>query len=342
MPFGGDYLAFWSAAHLVLAGRLAEVYDAAAIEAVQQALFDHRLPRLNLSFLNPPVALLLFVPFGLLPYGASVVAFLGLSFLGYWQTLRRWLPQGWARLPVLVFPGAWIPVFYGQNGLVSAALLAGGAFHLGRRPVLAGILFGCLAYKPQLGLAVPVLLIAGGHRRALAAMAATGSGLVLLSALLFGPESWVAWLDRSAATRQALEGGAAGFERIVSTFSLLRMAGAGAWAAGLAQALVAATALLLLVRAVRRQPDAGAQGALLVACTPLVSPYLLDYDLAMLAMPLGWLVVQGLRSGFRPGEKLLLLLLFVMPMHGVQLAAASGVQFIPLLLIALFALVLSR
>jgi len=49
----------------------------------------------------------------------------------------------------------------------SPPLLLGTALvMLVERPILAGVLIGCLAYKPQFGLLIPLVLIAGSHWRA--------------------------------------------------------------------------------------------------------------------------------------------------------------------------------
>ena len=64
---------------------------------------------------------------------------------------------------------------HGQTGFLTAALLTGGVLCLERREALAGILFGLLAYKPQFGLLIPLVLVAGGYWRAIAAAGATSS-----------------------------------------------------------------------------------------------------------------------------------------------------------------------
>ena len=62
-----------------------------------------------------------------------------------------------------------VNVGHGQNGFLTAALLGGALHWLDRRPWLAGVLIGCLAYKPQFGVLIPVALLAGRpmehHRR---------------------------------------------------------------------------------------------------------------------------------------------------------------------------------
>ena len=54
------------------------------------------------------------------------------------------------------------------------------------RPVLAWILFGLLAYKPQFGLMIPLVLVATGRWRTCAAAAATVAALAAVTTLAFG------------------------------------------------------------------------------------------------------------------------------------------------------------
>ena len=60
-------------------------------------------------------------------------------------------------------PAVFINAVGGQNGTWTAALFGGGLSLLERRPLLAGGLLGLLSYKLQLGLLIPVALLAGRH-----------------------------------------------------------------------------------------------------------------------------------------------------------------------------------
>jgi alpha-1,2-mannosyltransferase len=74
----------------------------------------------------------------------------------------------------------------------------------------------------------------------------------------------------------------------------------------------------------------------------LASPFLLDYDLMLLAIPLAWMAREGLRTGFRPWEKLTLLAAFVLPIASRSIASSLGLPLAPLAVGALFVLVLRR
>src|SRR5437867_9205667 len=63
-----DFLAFWAAGKMVIAGNSAAVYDIAAHKAVQQAAVSSVG---NFPFPYPPPFALLAVPFALLPLGLA-------------------------------------------------------------------------------------------------------------------------------------------------------------------------------------------------------------------------------------------------------------------------------
>ena len=120
-----------------------------------------------------------------------------------------------------------INIGHGQNGFLTAALLGGALVQLDRRPLVAGILFGLLAYKPQFGLMIPIVLVASGRWRTFAAAAATVAVLALATTLAFGPHVWQAFLDSTRFTRLvALEQGDTGWYKIQSLFAWARMWGA--------------------------------------------------------------------------------------------------------------------
>ena len=71
-PTDRDFLSFWSAGRLALAGVPAEAYDREALRAVQAGAAT--LSRGELPFPYPPAFLLLVAPFALLPFPAAMAA----------------------------------------------------------------------------------------------------------------------------------------------------------------------------------------------------------------------------------------------------------------------------
>jgi len=74
-----------------------------------------------------------------------------------------------------------------------AALYIAAFRWLNTRTVLSGIFFGLCAVKPQLGVLVPFLLLAGRHYRVFASACITLLVLVALSLALYGTGTWAAY-----------------------------------------------------------------------------------------------------------------------------------------------------
>ena len=72
------------------------------------------------------------------------------------------------------------------------------------------------------------------------------------------------------------------------------------------------------------------------ATVPMVSPYLFDYDLAVVVLPIGALLIDGFRNGWMPGMRAILLLAWFAPAIAPKLAEFTSVQIMPLAGIALF------
>ena len=80
----------------------------------------------------------------------------------------------------------------------------------------------------------------------------------------------------------------------------------------------------------------------MVAAALFASPFLLDYDLTLLAIPLAWSAREASRAGFAPGEKSVLALAFVLPLLSRLTAGALGLPLAPLTIAAVFYFVLKR
>lgn len=340
LPIWGDFTCYFTASWLSLRGAAAFAYDAAVMRGAQVEVLggDYGF----LPFFYPPLWLLLCLPLALVPYAAAHAAFIGGTALACWRAVRALYPERWAVLPLLAFPAFWSNTVSGQNGFLSTALLAGATLNLDKRPFLAGVFFGLLAYKPQLGLAVPLALAVTGRWRVFAAATATVLGLAAAATLAFGTGIWRAWLGSAAAGLPWMAGGAVDFERFVSWFGAVRFAGGGVGSAYAVQAVVAVGAAALLVASLRRSPGARAEGALIVACTPLLTHYTLDYDQAILVLPMAWLMAEARRGGFLPWERLGLGVAFLMPMVSGGLVSATGLHLVPLATTAIFLLVVQR
>jgi alpha-1,2-mannosyltransferase len=339
-PLGTDYASFWTASQLALAGHPLQVYDIAAHHAAQTRLFGRDVG--YAAFFYPPIYLLICLPLALLPYFASLAVWLGVTGLAYWRVVRAWLGERFGALAIFAFPAVLVNIGHGQNGFLTTALFGGGALMLDRRPLVAGVLFGCMVYKPQLGLVIPLALIAAGRWKTIAAAVATVVVLAGLSAALFGLDAWRGFLAVSPVAKAALEQDLVGYAKMQSTFAAVRLLHGGPGLAYALQIVVALAACAGLVLLQRRAFRGGAEGPAMVTAALLVSPFLLDYDLLLLAIPLAWMAREGLRTGFRSWEKLVMVLAFVLPLMSRSVASTVGLPLAPLVIGALLVLVLRR
>ena len=162
----GDFVSFWTAGELVLEGHAADAYNEVPHFFKQVALHGDPDTWAYLAFFYPPYFLLLCAGFALLPYLAAVGLWLVTTCTAYAAALRALVPKDlrdreavWVLF--LGYPAVLVNAGFGQNGFLSTALLGGAAVWLDRRPALAGICLGCLSYKPQLGIVVPLALASG-------------------------------------------------------------------------------------------------------------------------------------------------------------------------------------
>jgi len=339
-PLGTDFTSFWTASKLALGGSPASAYDVAAHHAQQTAIFGRDTG--YAAFFYPPIFLLVCLPLAALPYLASLAAWLTATGALYWRMVRAWLGGAFGAMPILAFPAVLSNIGHGQNGFLSAALFGAGALWLQRRPVLAGVCLGALAYKPHLGIMIPIALAIAGRWKTFAAAAVTVLTLAAVSYGLFGPESWRGFLADSSLARSTLEQGLVGDAKMQSAFAAVRLWGGGLVLAYGLQAMVAVLAAAGLFWLQRRAPNSGAEGPAMIVAALIASPFLLDYDLIILAAPLAWMLREGASKGFLSWEKTILLAAFVLPAVSRTLATEARLPLAPFVLAGVFVAILRR
>jgi hypothetical protein len=337
---GTDFTSFYAASVLALKGQALDVYSTAAHGAAQTAIFGRDIG--YAAFFYPPIYLLLCLPLGLVPYMASLALWQASTLIVYWRVARQFGGSRLGALPLFAFPAVMLNIGHGQNAFLSAGLFGAGILWLDRRPVLAGMMFGALAYKPHLGLVIPLVLILMGRWTAFAAAGATVLALVGLSAALFGVDAWFGFLTMSKLATATLQHGLVEPEKMQSAYAAIRVLGGSSSLAFGVQAVVTLGVMAALVWSVRQKPTTMAAGVLMVMAALMASPFLLDYDLVLLALPMAWLFREAMRTGFRPYEKIVLLASFVLPLVARTLAQSAGLPIGPLVILALFAVVARR
>jgi alpha-1,2-mannosyltransferase len=339
-PQGTDFSSFWTAGRMALDGQAPQAYDWTAHFAVQRK--THGI-EMYFPWSYPPTFLLVTAGLAMLPYVPALLVWQTITLLAAVAVLWTILPSRRALFLGLAFPAVLICLGHGQTGFLIAALLAGGVVALPRSQVLAGVLFGLVAVKPQFGVLLPFVLAAGGYWRAIAAAAATVTAVVTATLLIWDWPVWQAFFQSVHLTRALVfEAGDTGFEKFQSAFAWVRLWGGPAALAYGAQALVASGVLAACCWVWRGEADLRLKGAALLTGTLLFSPYTLDYDLAVFGMAIALFAAHGLEAGFQPWDRTVLAAGWFMPVLARSIAKWLYLPVGFLVLLAVFALIVER
>ena len=338
--FGRDFASFWTASQLALADRITEIFDAEAFHLALAEITGRRAITLS-PFPYPPHALVFFLPLALLPYvWAFATWMIGLWVLYALVAARGGANNAYRALALLIAPSTVLTVTMGQNGFLSAILFVGGMNLLWRAPIWAGVLFGLLTFKPQLGLLIPVALLAGCHWRAVASASATAVVLLGGSLIVLGAETWELYLSTTVPFQRFImeQWTGALTQMVPSPFMAARLLDLGVPLGYAMQALSLLVAAAGVAWAFRGRVEQELQTATLLVATFLATPYIFNYDMTLLSVAIIYLVQHGLDRGFVPGERWLLGFAWLLPLLMMFLHAIFPVA--PFVLAALFAVTL--
>ena len=278
----GDFFALWSYGRILTAHPAAELYDPVLLKARQVAL--GMAASGSNPFPYPPSFLPVVWPLGGFSYDTAFAGFMAVTVGLYALVVAA---SGRPRVPLallaVILPTSTVTLIAGQAGFLTGALLLGGMALLPARQIAGGVLLGLLACKPQLGLLVPVALIAARQWRALAAAVVTVLLTALATSAAFGWHIWADWVPY-------LPDYAAQFERetgdllpIMPTLTAnLRMLGVAPPATRLAQAAAAGLAALWVWRAYRGRGPTPSGLLVLATATLLATPHAFIYDMPAL------------------------------------------------------------
>ena len=305
--FGLDFVAFYRAGTLVRDGNYRQLYDLKST-----ADFDRELvARENLSlgntiglFYNPPFFALAFWPLAGLGYFQALFAWSAFGMVCYLAAVclvARMIGSGdwrnWGLGPAVMcvsMPFV-LTVFHAQNTFLSLLLMAivVTAWRSGRA-FWAGLAAGVLFYKPQLAAVIVAALVVTQGWRALAGATLSAGSLTAIGEILL-PGSFRDFLRNLTPNFHAMLAAHPylwarhvtfrGFWQVV--LGQFAPAHAASLAVVLAIACSIPVALLLCACVLRSR---GAQSmdrviAAVIAASPLIMPYYVDYDLLLLAIP---------------------------------------------------------
>src|SRR6266513_3117276 len=312
-PVYTDFATIWVAGIEAVRGEAARLYDSAQFLKIQAQLLGTR-PFFYPNWPYPPIMLLIAAPFGALPYLYAFLSWDILTLAALLIVVYRIVPRPSAIPLVLASPFTAWNFLAGQNGFLPCSLLGAALLCLQRRPVLAGILIGCLSYKPQFGILLPVALIAARQWHAFAGAAVTIAVLVGITIVAFGIDPWVmlpgAWLAQKTTVLSADTLSDANWTHLQTVYGLVRELYGSAFLAALVQFATTMGLVFLVWWVWRSSARYALKAATLAAAALIAPPYAHIYDLAIVAVPVAFLADDQLHHGLLRGEQTTLLALF--------------------------------
>jgi hypothetical protein len=368
--FGGDFIGFWNAAHRVRHGDIAAIYDP---DTWHRILSTTTGPVSISWFVYPPFTLFGLWPLGNATYNEAVLTWSLVPLAFYFALIvllakrsglgaganpaceNNWSrTQAYAVLIAFSLPFLSANLFSGQTGAIIAVFFLGAAYFWTTRPILAGICVGLLAIKPQMGLLMPLALIASGQWRVVAAAATTVLSLIILSTIWLGAAIWTDYLRMSQMFGHFVGRGYDQIKQLaLSPYVSLQGAGMPTTLAGLLQVVVSVAVLTVIIRTFWQwrsdKKELGKEEderldlrlALLAAGTLLTTPYSLSYDTPLLILSVIPLLARSWRDGWDGIELASVTALLILP-YAQPLAVGSHIPFAFLALLLWFGVIYRR
>ncbi|MHA1529804.1 MAG: glycosyltransferase family 87 protein [Alphaproteobacteria bacterium] len=329
-----DFVALWAAAKLAVAGDPAMAFDQEVLRSAQLLPPDSH-PN-ELYWLYPPAMLLLLAPLGLLPYWVAWLVFIMVSLTAFTSAMWRFagaVPMG--RSLLLGAPAVLITMQLGQVSLLwSAGLFVALRAMAQGQPVIAGLLIAMLSLKPQLGLLIPFVLVAGKRWDVLLWTGVGAFVIHVLPTLYVGVEYWISFFDIMKRTTSAMGADTIPHHLMITPYAFSRFLGLPHLPSTLVQVVLSLSLALGVIMLWRRRSgnfDLLA-GSLLVAM-PIATPYAFYYELTLL-IPAAIFLVRG-GYGAKALDRILLAIIVFGPagLWFVSTSSSLATLFAPVILV---------
>jgi alpha-1,2-mannosyltransferase len=306
---GTDFLHFYTLGLIAREHRGPELYDM----KIQSELAATHVPQASgLPYLPlyPPQTSILFAPLAHLSYIHALAVSWMISATLYflccywiWRSCPNLRTHGvTVAILAAAFPAFFHLIAWGQTSALALVCFTGAYLSLrSKREFLAGIVLGCLAFKPQLALAAAVLFIGAGSGKVVIGAALSGLAQFLIGVLYYGSQVFHDWLWMLGNLRSELP-----FlePKIYQTYCLRTFWSMLIPMPRLALLLYALTAVLTLGITIFlwRHPSTPlrVRFSALLFTTVLVAPHLTVYDLVTLAPALllvsDWLISVPMKA----------------------------------------------
>lgn len=337
---GEDYVNIWAAATLTTAGDNATLYDLESYNRFLQAHITPEFRTHNWSY--SPLLQLWIAPFAYLPYELGYAIWLIGSFALFLLAVDRLGISSSGERAFLLFSGAaiWV-IITGQNGFLTAALFIYGMALRRENPVASALAFALLAFKPHLGLLIPVLLLHERNWRVIFMTGAFLGGMAALTLLIWGADPWIAYFTETPKIQWIVFTEWEGLLRVMMPSLLMaaELLGAPFSVSLTLQCIYGAGIFAFYVLFLFRCRDEQLRMSATWLCTLAIFPYVFVYDMMLyhVALLLLWQRRGDYPFAGAADLRYAHLLLWLWPLLGFLIALITQLQLTPLLYPALLA-----
>ena len=277
-----DFDAFHLASVMMAEGNLPAAYDIATFTERQSVLAGFNGTQLLWSY--PPTFDLVIAPLGYLPAWLGYALFLTATLAFFISVIRKLDPAAFQMTIILFLPLITLIIRGGQNSLLMASLRGLTCLLALRTSPWSGVSLGLMAIKPHLAIGFGIWSLLNRRWTLAATSLVTVGGFCALSYLVLGASAWVAFLDGVSATGDAFQNNTFTLFRMSSVYAFGLSIGLGHSTALAVHVGLILTALVLMLRLMRRGLSTRDSLGLGVFFSALLSPYNYDYDLAILTV----------------------------------------------------------
>lgn len=198
---GGDYVNIWGASTLLKEGHTSLLWD---INTYYPFLCSRITPDFEIhNWSYPPTLLLLLRPFAYMPYEWGYAWWIMLTGIPFLLATKHYNCKPKAIFLLLLMPNTLFNVWTGQNGFLTAGLMALALQYRQHNPWKCALSLALLTIKPHLGVLFPLLLLYEKRRKVIGCTLLLVILFTGMSIVAFGAQAWVLYFTK---VPQALNG----------------------------------------------------------------------------------------------------------------------------------------
>lgn len=336
-PIGIDYSMLYNSGKLAASGNATDIFNVPKLQEMMAENIGTKVPW-DVQWFYPPTFLLMFlIPLSQIPFHISLLLWmiitLGLAVFAIYLLVPK---HKILSLLVLGFPGVMLTFRWGQNSFLSTSLLGFGIYFMQSSPILAGLMFGLLTFKPQLAFFPFILLLITKEWRTLFWSIIFGLATVVTSAVAFGLDVWKAFFNNFFNVVPTLL--TTVWEKTTNIQPTLYTALRLFKLNDLLTKIILALAFILVASTAawiwKNTNRITLKGSVMVLGTFTFMPYFIQYDLMVMSIAFVLMAYDFLEYGCRKHELIILVSLWVTVYVNMIVVNFTSVQICPFIVMA--------